>query len=65
MNCLFLSGEFSGEEGSRTGEWDSVEWWSQVQAKTGEHTTSPQVVWFPEENRKLITQFLLSSNTLP
>lgn len=40
---LFLSGEFSGKEGGRTGEWDSDERWSQVQAEAGEHTASTQV----------------------
>ena len=40
---LFLSGDFSGEEGGRAGKWDSDERWSQVQAEAGEHTTSSQV----------------------
>lgn len=40
---LFLSGEFFGEEGGRTGEWDPDECRAQVQAQAGEHTTSTQV----------------------
>lgn len=41
--CLFPSGQFFGEEGGRAGEWNTDEWWGQVQAEAGEHTTSTQV----------------------
>lgn len=41
--CLVPSGEFSGEEGGRAGEWNSDKQWSQVQAEAGQHTTGTQV----------------------
>lgn len=40
---FFPQGEFSGEESSRTGEWDIVEQWRQIQAEAGEHSAGAQV----------------------
>lgn len=40
---LILSGDFSGEEGSRTGEGNPDERRCQVQAEAGEHADRPQV----------------------
>lgn len=45
---VLWSGELAGEEGGRTGEWDSDQRWSQVQAEAGEHTTGAQVESEPE-----------------